>query len=811
MRQIYILITFLLFSMQMVNGQESPQLFPEHWQRYDRHDGYVIGNGQMYVISGLGKELIRKGKSQLSSQAADYNRIAWVIGPSYAVGNLGYGWEPVPILDGDTLHWENQSIIQPDEKYNFWGAQSRHPHLHLQTQDILLSEEAVFIREIVVTKPSGSMASKVRLFLPVYADPRNGYYAMFSGAEVDAQQIDRWGEACGPNLKPRASIPESELKLTDQKSGSLVLTGANHALWQEISTIVPDDKVYKKLFPYRAAATSVVVAKEGSRVDIDHSGFSIDLGTMAPGASVKLYLYIVTEKGNQRNVRKKALSKLARWKQKDPAEAISQAVQSKADFLFSTKENQPFLLQSINSCVNLITACKSEVASAMAQPYMYPMYYVRDQYGPFKLFIAAGEYEKAYEILQFYVAKQNQDGIQNAHDLFPESPDPSKWYPDANSKNGHHSIAEVPSYIILMARDYYQATGDLEGIQPLYERLKYNLQVQAPSINGVLPFAGDESYTNTSETVPKYREEMTDSHLLFLAAAEFMKSLAQALKKEDDARAFDSTYTAAREILFERMWLSNDHYFIFGRDDSQDEEKMDKRPAFDALLRWYYLEMGNPLDSIAQYNLDAVLNQLTEPIRVVPEFAWCAGMDAGYLLYALARSQHPVTHQAADLLLDYASDQGLYSEYYRYQGDTIVPIGGTLRPWESAVNGFALIQYLSGWQVDMPNKSISLQPHLPKGWTHWKTKEMPLYNEGVLQVELSKEGNLVTCQIRRKGGQQPLKLDLEFGLFGDALSSADPRLEFKSKKQDILFAKETLPATSDWTLLEFQFQVYGNQ
>lgn len=787
--------------------QTEPTLSPENWQRHDRHDGYVIGNGQMYVIAGLGKELNRKGKSQLSNRSADLNRIAWVIGPTYSVGNLGYGWEPIPILNKDTLSWESQKIIQPDGQYNFWGASSHHPALELSTQDILLDSESLFIREMEVTKPATSSTSDVQFYIPVYADPRNSYYAMFSGAEVDASQITRWGEACGPNLKTRSSIPKNELKIAHPKTESIILKGANHALWQEISTIVPKEKIYKKLFPYRAAASSVSVENGSGQISVDTSGFTIHLGQMAPGESRKLYLFIAAESGKKRNVQKKAVAKLADWKQRDPESVIKMAIQNKADFLFNSQSENQSLVQSINSCLNLISACKPELAGAMAQPYMYPMYYVRDQYGPFRLFLAAGEYKKAHSILQFYVAKQNQDGIQNAHDLFPEAPDPSIWLPDANSKNGHHSIAEVPSYIILMARDYYQATGNLEQIKPLYKRLKYNLEVQAPSINGVLPFAGDESYTNTRETIPKYREEMTDSHLLFLAAAKFMKNLATKLGKEEDAKAFSKTYEEASEVLFERMWLPAENYFVYARDKSDDKDKMDKRPAFDALLRWFYLEMGDLNGTIPQQNLNAVMDQLTNPIRVVPEFAWCAGMDAGYLLYALSRSQHPLAHKASQLLLNYASDQGLYSEYYRYQGDTIVPTGGTLRPWESAVNGLSLVQYLSGLRIDMPNKKIFLQPHLPEGWTQWESREMPLYQEGILKIKLTRVDKKVTCQVSRKGGKQTMQLDIEFGLFGKNLSATDSKLQAKNGMPNLLFAQEELPPSLDGTITEFTFRI----
>lgn len=775
-------------------------------QRYDDHDGYVIGNGKMYLVAGLGKELARIGKSQLTSNKVSLTRISWVIGPTYSIGNLGYGWETIPIIDRDTLIWESEEIIAPRQKYPFWGVESKSKQIHIRSKDILLNSETVFIREVRVSKPENASSSSVQLFIPVYPDPRNGFYGMYDGMEVDNEQVLKWKHACGPNLKPRSSISQDRLMQIDSENKSIVLVGANRALWQEISTTVPDDEIYSKLFPYRAVATTIITDKTDSKIQLSESGFSVDLGNMKPNESCKLYIYIVAEKGTYSDIEKKTLSKLEKWKNQDIAVLTSQSTQEQNDFLFSVQDqvNNP-LIQSINSSLNLCKACKPDYGGVMAQPYMYPMYYVRDQFGSFKLFLAAGEYKKAHEILNFYITKQNHEGIQNAHDLFDEPKDPTFWHPDANKKNGHHANAEVPSYIILMAKEYYSATGDINAIEPFYKRLKYNLKVQKLSINGVLPWAGDESYTNNRNTRPIFADEMTDSHLLFLSATDFMKELAETLDKKEDAKEFEAIYKSAKKILFDRMWLADENYFAYSRDTSSNKSNIDKRPAFDLLLRWLYLEMGNPLDLVPQGNLKIVLDQLTNPIRVVPDFNWCAGMDPGYLLYALSRSQHPLTHEAAKLLLNYASNRGLYSEYYKYSHDTIFSIGGTLRPWESAINGFALIQYLSGLRLDMPHKKISIQPHLPPGWNEWRSKKIQLYNEGEIKMELKKVNNEISFSIYRKGGINPVQLNIEFGLFGNKLTSEN--LNYRNSNQNILFSETEIPVSEDWIELNFRFKI----
>ncbi|MEK7257666.1 MAG: hypothetical protein AAB316_23115, partial [Bacteroidota bacterium] len=261
----------------------------------------------------------------------------------------------------------------------------------------------------------------------------------------------------------------------------------------------------------------------------------------------------------------------------------------------------------------------------------------------------------------------------------------------------------------------------------------------------------------------------------------------------------------AENQLLKRMWLPAENYFAYARDDSDDPSKIDHRPAFDALLRYFWLEMGDPQDSIAKGCLAKVLTDLTNPIRVVPEHPWCTGMDLGYLLYALSRSQHPAAHRAAELMEKYASSTGLFSEYYAYQGNSlIVPEGGTMRPWESSINATALLQYLTGLRVDMPGGKIYVQPHLPPGNDSWEVKRFPVGKEGFLQMELKKENEMVSLQVSGEF-EQAMLLDMEFGLFGKALESKSDWLSPKNGRKDLLGGTFELPA-GDF-LLAFDFQV----
>lgn len=123
------------------------------------------------------------------------------------------------------------------------------------------------------------------------------------------------------------------------------------------------------------------------------------------------------------------------------------------------------------------------------------------------------------------------------------------------------------------------------------------------------------------------------------------------------------------------------------------------------------------------------------------------------------------------------------------------------------MNGFALIQYLSGLRFDLPNKKIFLQPHLPPGWSDWSTKRIPLHKEGAIQLELKKIEDEIHFKISRTGGTNPIQLDLEFGLFGEQLIPADHKLAYRGGKDNLLFTVTEIPVTVNGNSLIYRFKI----
>jgi hypothetical protein len=151
------------------------------------------------------------------------------------------------------------------------------------------------------------------------------------------------------------------------------------------------------------------------------------------------------------------------------------------------------------------------------------------------------------------------------------------------------------------------------------------------------------------------------------------------------------------------------------------------------------------------------------------------------------RCQRPQTHQAAALLLRYASAAGGFNEYYFHHENQIHPNDGSLRPWESATSGAALLDYLMGLRLDTPAARLELRPHLPPAWQGWQTRLIPLPDEGAIQMSLTRrDQETVAFEIKRPGGLRPRWVQVEFGLFGPQLKSQAANIEPVPDRPDLL-------------------------
>lgn len=725
--------------------------------------GYLVGNGRMYGVVALGAGLTREWKSDVADPAP-LSQIAWMVGPHYGNANLGFGWEVLPEIGGQQEAWTREGILRPEPDLPFWGVYAETPQLRLELRDVLHPEETVWLRRAVLTAGASGAGNPLTLRIPVSADPRNA-----------AKDDEAWGEK-----ERQGHVPAEAMLRVDAEEGTILLQGAQRRLYTEW-TSQPMCQVMDH--PARFLATAITAEGGDAQIAVDESGFRVELGEMQPGQQKVLNLWLVTG-GSAASTRQL----LSAWRSRSGTKVVAECRRRSPEPLFTRTDGQSDpILEMLQGCTAVCEAAQARCGGVLASPYMYPMCYVRDQFGSFRLFLELGAYERAWRALAYHVAMQNHWGLQNSYEAVPDLPDPNNWSQTHPAEPGQgHGGAEVPAYIILMARDYYLATGDLARVAPLYARLAYNLRVHNfDAETHLLASPTDESYTQIVGIGGE--KDFTDSNILFLGAADFMVRLARELGHEADAVEFQSLRDRTFAAMKQHLWVEEGRYFAIC--------KQDRRPCFDPSLRWFHLGIGDRFDPIQQGCLDAVLRNLINPIRVVPDRPETAGMAPGYLLQALSRAQRPQIHDAARLLTLYGSDTHNMNEFYHHGPDAM---SGKLRPWESGVAGWAIAQYLLGAQPDLPAGKLRLQPHLPPGWPGWGSRPLELPGQGVLQYRLERQSDgSIEFAVTRRGGRNPLEVEVEFGGFGNALAPLSPELAVVAGRSKLLAGAFTLTPMDD--------------
>ncbi|NBC02633.1 MAG: hypothetical protein GVY20_02910 [Bacteroidetes bacterium] len=148
----------------------------------------------------------------MSNESVSLTRLAWISGPLYSVGNLGYGWELIPQINGNSEIWQSESVLSPTANQPFWRLQSKSENLETDITDIIVRDQPVLLRKVIVTLSEYINDSDVRIFIPVYPDPRN------------SAPFESWnGE---PAEQQRTSIEDQNLLQVDMNANAIILRGA---------------------------------------------------------------------------------------------------------------------------------------------------------------------------------------------------------------------------------------------------------------------------------------------------------------------------------------------------------------------------------------------------------------------------------------------------------------------------------------------------------------------------------------------------------------------------------------------------------
>ncbi|MEN8202321.1 MAG: hypothetical protein ABFS28_06980 [Bacteroidota bacterium] len=399
------------------------------------------------------------------------------------------------------------------------------------------------------------------------------------------------------------------------------------------------------------------------------------------------------------------------------------------------------LLRTIDD-VSVMIRTQQAVEGASMAGYPYPLGYVRDQYGVSRGYLALGYFEEAKNILKFY-----KDVWEKAGKLHCAQ---------GIGVNGIFHIhendeVESPGYLIVQAFDLLEKTGDQVFVKSLFPMLEWCWEVQKRHLAGnMLPFNGDETYV-AGGILPRstLNDGSAEATMLFIDGGEKL------LKWIEDQDLWDQERVNSEKILLDEV--RSDFRKNFWKDgvlitNNPERTSYLELPRFrhgvcerggpDCLIYrrhgfggidWTQLDKNGryqcmncitdgplPVAEKRVYRLVSVSltplyfkSGLLESAELKPvvdliyksfketgvltsrtgagssDNQRSVGYDYGLVLFSMLQTGSKGMKEVYRKTLDIVDETGAWSEYYL--GET--PNGTRCRPWESAINLEALIEY----------------------------------------------------------------------------------------------------------------------
>ncbi len=391
------------------------------------------------------------------------------------------------------------------------------------------------------------------------------------------------------------------------------------------------------------------------------------------------------------------------------------------------------LLDAIDNISILIKTQQSSCGGVMAGHY-YNMAYVRDQSGVMRGLLALGYTREAKAILDFWLHKFQVFGnIVNADAM---GNDVSRLF-------FINDEVEVPAYLILNCFEYYKHTKDNEFLKQAFPMMQWAFEIQLGHlVEGMTEFSGDETYIagGTFPTGNIYQGS-AESTLLFITGGEKLldwvsgqnlwttgkiekyRLIVADAKEKYKGNFMESSLLYANNPSREKIAGSPRFRYGWCQVHSTDQ----KYPAMTWLERepkGRYICADCRKKVLPEFNLDHEKRYVLNSVNLVPLYIESSlftkneiakiinpgieifkvkgsipsnlegnrslGYDYGLFLYNVVKLNNPVKEQVLKKTLGVLDPTGAWVEYY----DNDKPFNCRARPWESAINIEAIIEYI---------------------------------------------------------------------------------------------------------------------
>jgi len=406
------------------------------------------------------------------------------------------------------------------------------------------------------------------------------------------------------------------------------------------------------------------------------------------------------------------------------------------NFAFRIPENYPLkdTLLDVIDCVSVSIKCQQSISGGVMAGHKYNMAYVRDQSGVVRGLLALGYEAEAREILDFWIDKfrlygniLTADGMDNNAARLPLTNDE----------------VEGPAHLIQNCFTYYQYTQDEVFMKTAWPMMQWAFEIQLSHLaEGMTEFSGDETYMAGGTLSCSVYHGSAESTLLFLTGGEKLlnwvsrfglwsdnkvekyRNVLNEVKSKYKINFFENGIFYANNPLREKVaelprfrigfcalhdenqttplitWTERDDK---GRYVCPDCRNKITRPDIDESGKRFVLNSVSLVPGYIESDLfsKSEIQEIINPGLKLFASKGCVpsnldgirslGYDYGLLLYNLVKLNSPLKEAALNKMLGVLNSAGAWDEYY----DNDKPYNCRTRPWESAVNITALVEYIN--------------------------------------------------------------------------------------------------------------------
>jgi len=331
----------------------------------------------------------------------------------------------------------------------------------------------------------------------------------------------------------------------------------------------------------------------------------------------------------------------------------------------------------------------------------YAFSYIRDSYGACKGLLACGHTEEVRKYLEITFHKFK---------VFGKIPNSVQMGADRFSHGDGNQFAESPAYVLLLAKAYYDATGDKAFLKSLDEMLKYAMDIQleyARNNDWLLPFNGDETeqycvkedgkeYGGFPALTGFNKDQWSMSSVAAcIASLKFYSDYLQLVKPGSSVKEYQDAISSLTKSLMEHFYRpeSGGIQWALKKDGTYYPYNVTN---FVLMPVWFGVSLPDNAEKEAVKRTLSFVNPSTGFIANAPgDVEGFCGHTLAFLLYDLTKLDMPEKNTIYNTLVNSNIIQryGMVNEYYGPKG---IPNPHNLRVFESGIVMDALVEYLGG-------------------------------------------------------------------------------------------------------------------